>query len=440
MGLWAKGLRFSPMTPFPLAPTLRIVRPTPAVQLVIALVVALAVALALVGPARLIAQIEGDRGIAPIANSTDIEVGNIQVNTQGKTGDEARLEGWREAQKKAWELLKGPAMSDGQIESMVSAVVIQHEQIGPRRYIATLGVIFDRGRAGQFVGGPDGSTGRRSAPLLVIPILYSGGSAQVYEVRGPWQKAWAEFRTGASPIDYVRPSGAGGDSLLVTAGQAGRRSRLWWRNVLDQFGASDVIMPIARLERQWPGGPVVGTFTARYGPDSTFLESFTLRTKDDSGVDAMLGQALVRLDQIYAGALAAGTLHLDPTLALDRPQLDASLAALIAAGQAQEKAAAVTSVTAGPGAIAGEAAPATAAVATSITIQFASPDAAAVDAAVAGVRGVAGVQSASTTSIAIGGTSVMRVSYAGELSALAAALRDRGFKVTAGSNALSIKR
>jgi hypothetical protein len=50
------------------------------------------------------------------------------------------------------------------------------------------------------------------------------------------------------------------------------------------------------------------------------------------------------------------------------------------------------------------------------------------------------VLGASTTSLAVGGTSLMRVSYQGELSALADALRSRGWRVNVGNNALSIKR
>ncbi|HQA18178.1 MAG TPA: heavy-metal-associated domain-containing protein, partial [Novosphingobium sp.] len=73
-------------------------------------------------------------------------------------------------------------------------------------------------------------------------------------------------------------------------------------------------------------------------------------------------------------------------------------------------------------------------------VQFASPDAAAVDAAMGAVRSAPGVKGASTTSLAVGGTSVMRVSYEGDIGALADALRARGWKVTVGSNALSIKR
>ena len=94
----------------------------------------------------------------------------IEVETTGKDGQEARLNGWKEAQKKAWAKAGGPAMGEGQIESMVTAVVIEREQIGPRRYIATLSVVFDRQRAGQFIGGTTGN-GAHSAPMLVMRSL-----------------------------------------------------------------------------------------------------------------------------------------------------------------------------------------------------------------------------------------------------------------------------
>lgn len=445
----AQGARFSPMAQTSPSKRLASYRPGPAVQLLGGLSLALVIGIAAVGPARLIAQIEGDRGIIPMARSTDIEVTGVEVNTTGKTGQEAREAGWREAYKKAWAQLKGPAMPDSQIEGMVSAVVIEREQIGPHRYIAKLTISFDRGHAGQYVGG-DGANGQvvaHSAPMLVVPVLYSGGVAQVYEVRSPWQRAWAEFRAGTSAIDYIRPVGAGGDSLLLTAGQVNRRSRAWWRNVLDVFGASDVIMPVARLERQWPGGAVRGTFTARYGPDSTFIESFTLTANDESGVPAMLAQAVQRFDSIYAQALAQGLLQPDPTLN-ERPTMDPALAALLAAAKAADQAAAVPVddaailPSASPSA-SGAAVPTTASptvAASSYTVQFASPDAKSVDAALGAVRAAAGVQGAATSSIAIGGTSVMRVTFAGDLNALAAALRARGWQVSVGNGALSIRR
>lgn len=428
------------MTVAPRSFSLRNWRPGPAATLLLGLALALVVALFAVGPARLVAQIEGERGIIPVASTSDIEVTMVEVNTTGSNAEEARMNGWQEAARKAWAKAGGPSMSDGQIQGMVAAVVIEREQIGPKRYVATLSVVFDRARAGQFIGGAGGGRAH-SSPLLVIPVLHSGGTSQVFEVKGQWQKAWAEFRSGTSPIDYVRPTGGGGDSLLITAGQPSRRSRAWWRNVLDQFGAADVIMPEARLERQWPGGPVRGVFTARYGPDNQFIESFTLTANDEAGVPKMLVEAVVRIDQIYSRALADGRLKPDTTLNV-RQGLDPGLAALIAAGNAP----AATPSDAAKPAAGPSASPTPTPTATkeaevrTFTVQFASPDAAAVDAALGAVRGAPGVKGASTTSLAVGGTSVMRVSYEGDIGTLADALRARGFKVTVGNNALSIRR
>ena len=395
------------------------------------------------GGADLVAQIEGDRGIPPIASNGDYEVRGIEVNVGGDNAEDARNKGWREAQRMAWTKLwesngsggAAPGLDDSTIESMVSAVVVEHEQIGPRRYIARLGVIFDRARTSERLGMTGAKA--RSAPLLVVPVLYQGGVATVFETRTPWQKAWAEYRTGSSAIDYVRPAGAGSDSLLLTAGQLDRRSRNWWRLILDEFGASDVIMPIARLDRQFPGGPMTGTFTARYGPDNRFLGSFTLTAKSEADLPRMLEDAIGRLDGIYTQALVAGVLKPDPTLNMTA-EIDPMLIeqTLASAGPVATPASA-TAPEATPSAAA---TPTAAAGGATITIQFATADGPAVDAGMAAVRGIPGVKSAVSSSIAIGGTSVMRVTYAGEIDTLAAALRAQGWRVTVGAGALSIRK
>ena len=429
------------MTIASLLPRVRAWRPGAAARFAAALALAMAVALAVIGPQRLIAQIEGERGIAPVASTTDIEVDGIEVDTTGKTGEDARAEGWKEARRLAWKKYGGAELSDAQLDAMTSAIVVQHEEIGPRRYIATLGVIFDRAKAGEFSAAAAGGYGR-SAPMLVIPILDSGGVRQVFEVRGPWQRAWASFQTGASAIDYVRPTGSGGESLLLNAGQPGRRSRLWWRTVLDQFGASDVLVPVARLERQWPDGPVEGTFTARYGPDNTYLDSFTLTAPDDRGIPKMLNEALVRIDLIYRDALARGELTPDPTLNSQQRTFDALLAEIRARLPAAPPSADENTQIV-EGAATATAPPPVAAPPTTVssyTVQFASPDAAALDATLAAVRGASGVQNASTTSLAIGGTSVMRVTFAGDAEALAGELRTRGYQVSISGSTLSVRR
>jgi hypothetical protein len=396
--------------------------------------------------ALVLAQVSGDRGIAPTAASSDIEVRGIAVDVTAETPEKARAEGWREAQRKAWEKAGGPKIPDSQLDSLVSAIVIEKERLGPKRYVATLGVVFDRQRAGRFLGGE--AQAARSAPLLLIPVVASGGAFTTFELRNVWQRAWAEFNPGASRIDYVRPSGAGRDSLLINFGQTTRRSRTWWRSTLDQYGAADVVMPLARLEHQFPGGPIKGTFTARYGPDGLVLDSFTLEAAGPDDLPRMLGEAVVQMDTIFARALVEGKLKPDPTLRQAAGgDIDPAIQRLIEIGrvvQAREaaaraaaaEAASVPRIEAQPVITV---APPPAAV-RSIVVQFATPDAAAFDSSLGAVRSLAGVRGLNVTSTAMGGTSVMSVSFAGTQEELAAALQTRGFTVRQGQNALAISR
>lgn len=401
---------------------------------------ALAVPLLAGGAVLVHAQIEGPkRGIPPIASNGDFEVDDVIVNTTGKNAEEARKAGWEEAQRKAWSMLwakthggAGSSLSDATLDGIVSAIIVEEEQIGPRRYIAKLGVSFDRARAGQLLGVK--GVGRKSAPLLVIPVMISNGSPYVFERQTPWQAAWARFRTADSLIDYVRPFGGGGESLLLNAGQMDRRSRNWWRVILDQFGAADVIYPIVRLGRQYPGGPVIGKFAVRYGPENRFLGSFTLRAQNAEGIPAMMAEGVRKVDEVLQQAFAAGRLRAEASLLLEEID-EEDLEELEEAPEevAEEVndplAAAVDSVSGrAEGEQGSRPTPATPAQQVTVNVQVSTPSPEAVDRAEASLRSIPGVRSVSTTSLALGGTSVMRVTFQGDPAALTAALQARGFR------------
>jgi len=387
-----------------------------------------AVALGLTA-AALVAQMEGERGVPPIASSGDFEVGGIKVDTAAANPDEARTAGWRQAQRLAWRKLsasmRGGAigLSDSQLDQIVSGIEVEQEQIGPTRYIATLRVLFDRARAGQILGVR--SSAMRSPPLLVIPVIREGGSSTVFETVNEWQKAWARYRTGDSAIDYVRTSGTGQDALLLNAGQVGRRGRLWWRNILDQYGAADVIIPIARLERQGPGGAVMGFFAARYGPDDELLGSFSLRANNEAAIPKMLDEAIVRINDIYVRALMDGRLRPDPSLVIEEPvsAVDIDFGNITDAPVETSDMPLASSPTAA-----------------SISIQFDTPDVGSVSQGEAQLRSIAGVRSAATSSLALGGVSVMQVSFDGSPDALKAALQAKGYQVSGSGTTLRISR
>jgi hypothetical protein len=399
----------------------------------------LALLLALGGAgAAVYAQIEGsDRTEAAIDSSTNLEVGGIKVDVAATSADAARLGGWREAQRRGWRFLwqrthggGAPGLSDGQLDGIIAGIVVEEEQISATRYIATLGVLFDRVRASQILGVSGIAT--RSAPLLVIPIQWTGGTAQSFEARTEWRKAWARFRTNGSPIDYVRPSGTGADPLLLNYAQSGRPGRRWWRSLLDQYGAADVLMPQVRLERLWPGGPVVAHFSARYGPDNRLLQTFVLRVENSAGLPAMLDEGVKRMDQVYSLALSTGQLRPDSSLVIETPVDPETLTEDVPTETASLGD--VPTLEVEPSAIA------PAATVSTFTVQFDTPDVSSVSSIESSVRGVPGVKSASTSSLALGGVSVMRVSFEGDLDTLKVALSARGFSVKEGGGTLRISR
>lgn len=382
------------------------------------------------------AQLEsGDRGVAPIDSSSNFEVSGIAVDVAARDAEAARMRGWREAQQLAWEQLwtqthgsTPPQLGDAALDGLVSGIVVEDEQIGPQRYIARLGVLFDRVRTGEILG--VAGNVRRSAPLLIIPVQFSGGISQSFETRTQWQKAWARFRTGDSVIDYVRPTGTGADPLLLTQAQVGRPGRRWWRMLLDQYGAADVIIPQVRLERIYPGGPIIGHFSAFTGPDSRPLGHFSLRVASSAALPSLMDAGVRRLDGMFAAALADGRLRPDTSLVIEEPVSSEDLEAVTEAA------------TDGPAAasdVLGQDSPASASVRT-LMLQVDTPDGASVPALEASLRAIPGVRSAATTSLALGGVSVLRIAYEGTPDTLRAALMARGFRVAGSGDSLRIRR
>jgi hypothetical protein len=393
----------------------------------------LALILALVVGGAVYAQLEGsDRGIAPIDSASTFEIDGIEVDVSAASAEKAREAGWREAQSKGWKALwaktngrpiaEAPNLADSALNAMVSGIIVEQEQIGPKRYIATLGVLFDRARTSQLLG-VSGSV-RRSAPMLVIPVMQTGSFHTSFEWRNEWQKAWARFRTGGSAIDYVRPVGNGIDPLLLNQNQTRRPGRAWWRMLLDQYGAADVIVPEVHLQRSFPGGPVTATFTARKGPDGEMLGQATLRVGNSAGIPRLMDEGIRRLDAIYAQALGSGLLSPDPSLTVpDAPPPP----------ELPEQAPPELPVDLGTAA-------ASPSVTTTFQLQFATADAGAVSRAELSVSRIGGVTSAITTSLALGGTSVMRVTYSGDSAAFQAALQSQGWQVSGSGTNLRISR
>jgi hypothetical protein len=361
----------------------------------------------------LYAQLEtGDRGILPLDSSGTLEISGIHVDVGGPDAQSARYSGWRIAQRQGFRALyakmhrisiqQAPNLPDSTLDQIISSINVEREQIGPNRYIADLGVLFDRARAAQFLG-VEGGRVQRSSPMLLIPITISAGTETSVELRNAWQRAWAQFRTSQSPIDYVRVSGLGVDPMLVNAAQSHRPGRGWWRNIIDLYGAADIIVAEVQLQRLYPGGPARGRFIARHGPDNEVIGGFTLTASSSDGVPVMMAEGVRRMDELFASALAAGRLSRDSSLDLPPPPILPELPAIpvekpVSAGNAYQ-------------------------------VQISGKDVNVYNFAMAHLRTLPGIHSATPQQINPDGTSFVLVAYRGDIAQLAAALSARGWLV-----------
>jgi len=357
----------------------------------------------------LFAQMEGgERGILPLDSSGTLEIDGIHVDVGGKDAPSARFAGWRIAQRQGFKMLwakshglpvsQAPSLSDSQLDDIVSSIIIDRERIGPNRYIADLGVLFDRARAGQLLGIPGVS--ERSQPMILIPVTISAGTETSVELRNPWQKAWAEFRTSQSPIDYVRVSGLGADPLLINADQARRPGRAWWRSILDLYGAADILVAEVRVHRLYPGGPAKAEFIGRHGPDGEIVGGFTLTAPNSAGIPSMMTDGVRRMDELFTAAFNAGALNRDSTLNLPPPPPPPP------EQQQQVQHAPIR-----------------------YQVAVVTPNAATYNSALAHLRAVPGVDLVQQVNIGIGDISYFYVTYRGEPSTLRSILMSRGWGV-----------
>jgi hypothetical protein len=356
---------------------------------------------------------DGDRpeppAEAPAAGGSAFLVSDIDVDVVAGSAEAARVAAFREAARQAWPQLYArmtgvaasgaPKLPDSAIEGMVSGVEVQSEHFSDKRYVGKLGVVFDRVRAGERL--PANARVLQSAPMLLLPVLADGGVTSVYEGRSPWLQAWSRFGTDSSPISYVRAGGSASDAMLLTGWQARRDNRGLWRSILSRYGAENVLVAEAWLDRTYPGGPIVGTFLARHGPDSAVLTRFRLRAGAAGELDAMLDTAVRRIDSAYARALQSGVLRADPTLTLAlepvsvSPMLD----------------------------------PAESLGSMGTTFSVATPDAASWNAIETALSGVPEVDGVTLLGLSIGGMSQVRINHTVDYAMLRYALDQRGWRL-----------
>lgn len=364
---------------------------------------------------------------AAAAAGSAYSVGGIKVDVAAANPQSARFAAYRIAQREAWPQLwarltgqnvsNAPRLSDGQLDSIVSGIESQGERFSMTRYIATLGVVFDRTRIAQYVGGLGGAL--QSSPMLLLPVWIDAGATTIHHSKSPWAAAWVRFRENVTPVDYVLAPGTSADNILLTGWQLRRPVRSTWRTILNRYDAVDVLMAEARLVRSWPGGPMRADFSAWHGPDHMLLGRFTLEAQSEDELASMLDAGVRRVDALYSTALREGRLRSEAGLAADLEPViapDLFFDGAIVAGELVDDA-----------------------VVSGTEVLVATPDGATLEALSAVIRRAAGVTAITPTSLSLGGSSRLLISHFGPVEALASALAAQGLLLSREQGGLVIR-
>lgn len=265
---------------------------------------------------------------ADTVSADPFTVKGIAVDVVAGNADKARDAGFRLAQRKAWQQLwarltgkpesSAPSLGDGGMNGMVSGIEVESERFSSRRYIARLNIAFDPAPIRSYIGKLGlGPQGRKSHPILLLPVLKDGGAWSGVDPRSPWFRAWTSFADVRSAIDYVQVAGTPSDNILLGAPRATEQSPDVMRLALVRYGADDYVVAEAMLNRTYPGGPVEGTFRVLHGLERRMLGEVKLKAQSPAGIPAMMTQAVSQLDAALNKALQAGKLKASEVISTD---------------------------------------------------------------------------------------------------------------------------
>ena len=243
----------------------------------------------------------------------------------------ARVEGWRRAQALGWRMLWArthrPAAGAGARPVRIGA---ERDRLGDHhRAGADRPAALYRHASACCSTAPaparcsaSRAWSARSAPMLVIPVMTTGSTRLQLRIS---QRVAA--RLGAVPHrrqpDRLCPHrrARGIDPLLLNLAQARRRGRGWWRMLLDQYGAADIVVAEVELQAALSGRAgdrhLHRPLRARR-PDARPLRAARRRTAPQ--IPRMLDEGVRRMDGIYTpGARAAACSGPIPTLVIIEP-------------------------------------------------------------------------------------------------------------------------
>ena len=253
-------------------------------------------------------------------------VTGIEVDKTSDTAARARQEAIVEAHHRAFRKLMArlvpadqiqsvaqPAHAD--IEAMVLSFGIDEEKTSRVRYIGTLRFQFRRADVRRFLRNAGvGFAETRSKPVLLLPVLDSGGVKLLWDDPNPWFDAWNAVPPSGGLVPLRLPVGDLADIRDISAEQAAAGSKAQIDTIGERYGAATVVIAEAVVDLVTVSGQRNVNLSLRYlgGPwsDRTGIRIFRIG-ESETDADALARIALETSRQIEEDWKRDNVLRLD---------------------------------------------------------------------------------------------------------------------------------
>jgi hypothetical protein len=203
--------------------------------------------------------------------------------------EKALLEGQRQALSTLLNQLATPAdiaklppLSDAQITDMVADYQVESEKVSSVRYIGQITFRFRADAVSNYLGqGGISATVGTGPPVLVLPVLTSGGKNLLFEDGNSWLAAWNQHRPADGVVRLVLPLGDAADVAAITGDEALAGDSAKLQALATRYGVGEVVVADATVDpgnlalavkRYTPAG-AVGGFEDKFAgePDAAFV-------------------------------------------------------------------------------------------------------------------------------------------------------------------------
>ncbi len=187
-------------------------------------------------------------------------------------------------------------LSDDDIAALVKSFEVQNERTSAVRYIGSFTVQFRPGAVRTYLANHNAtySEAKSSKPMLVLPVLNSGGKTILWEDKTKWHTVWENNAAVSGLVPIIVPTGSLEDIAIISTVEATEGKNSAIKAIIDKYQALGAVVTIMTADLDKPGsGFKIDIASYDADGNATDASAITLpAATTKSGIDDALAQAV----------------------------------------------------------------------------------------------------------------------------------------------------